>query len=150
MTEATLSQAEADALLAMEKHAEEVRSWTFPALGGKLSIPLVSNDGRERFLLDFSRGSIEVRKVKLQTRVRQTVVLARVDLHGANHLNPDDSEVPCPHIHVYREGYGDKWAYPLSHFQTFRDPGNLWVTLEDFYVHCNVTQPPSVLRGVIS
>lgn len=149
MSDAALTQAEADALLAMEKHSAEDRLWNFPRLGGKLSIPLVSPDGRERFLLDFSRGSIEVRRVKLQSRARQTVPLIRVDLHGSPHQNPDGEYIQCPHIHLYREGYGDKWAFPLK-AEVFRDPDNLWATLEDFYAYCNVTQPPNVVRGVIS
>lgn len=143
-----LLQEDADALLSMEKHRESDRSWTFPALGGKVSIPLVSHDRREHFLLDFSRGSIELRKVKLQTRARQAVILARVDLFGSPHLNPDGEEVPCPHIHLYREGFGDKWAYALP--EEFLDPANLWATLDNFLAYCNVTQPPVILRGVIS
>lgn len=150
MTESALSQVDADALLAVEKHCEVSRRWIFPTRGGKMMIPLVSHDRRENFLLDFSRGTIELRKVKLQTRARQTVILARVDLHGPAHLNPDGEEIPCPHIHVYREGFGDRWAFPLSNYTQFRDPENLWETLENFYVYCNVTLPPNVLRGVIS
>ena len=149
MSETGLSQNDADALLVIEKHRESDRSWTFPALGGKLSIPLISYDRREHFLLDFSRGSIELRKVKLQTRARQTVVLLRVDLFGTPHLNPDGEEVPCPHVHVYREGFGHKWAYPLP-ADHFSDPGNLWVTLDEFLAYCNVTQAPEILRGVFS
>jgi hypothetical protein len=144
-----LSQKEADALLAMEKHRESDHAWTFPALGGKVSIPLVSYDRREHFLLDLSRGSIELRKAKLQSRARQIVVLARVDLFGTAHLNPDGEEVPCPHIHLYREGFGDKWAFALPREQ-FHDPDNLWVTLNDFLVYCSVDQPPTILRGVFS
>jgi hypothetical protein len=36
----------------------------------------------------------------------------RLDLDGPPHRNPDDEEIPWPHLHVYREGYGDKWASP--------------------------------------
>lgn len=143
-----LSQAEADALLSIEKRCEADHTWTFPALGGKISIPLVSYDRRESFLLDFSRGHIEIRKVKLQTRARQTIPLVRIDLFGAPHLNPDDSEVPCPHMHLYREGFGMKWAYPLP--EHFREPSNLWLTLDDFLSYCHVTRPPLILRGVFS
>jgi len=149
MSETGLSQEDANFLLAVEKHRESDRSWTFPALGGKVSIPLVSHDRREHFSLDFSRGSIELRKVKLQTRARQAVVLARVDLFGTPHLNPDGEEVPCPHVHLYREGFGDKWAYALPQ-EVFPDPGNLWVTLDNFLAYCNVTQAPTILRGVFS
>lgn len=75
-------------------------------------MPLQSLDKREHFLLDLSRGRIDLQKVKMQNRGRQVVVLVRLYLEGALHRNPDDTEVPAPHLHVYREGYGDKWAVP--------------------------------------
>ena len=43
-------------------------------------------------------------------RARQTVVLKRLDLDGPTHTNPDGEELPCPHVHVYRDGFGTKWA----------------------------------------
>ena len=30
----------------------------------------------------------------------------------APHPNPHGTEIPCPHIHIYREDYDDKCAYP--------------------------------------
>ena len=52
-------------------------------------------------------------KVTYQTRARQIIVLARLDF-GPDHRNPDGNIVGSPHLHVYREGYGDKWAYKLD------------------------------------
>ena len=34
----------------------------------------------------------------------------RLDLDGPPHRNPDEAEIPCPHLHIYSEGFGDKWA----------------------------------------
>ena len=146
MADINLTQAEADALIAMEKHrANEDRS-DFPMGGQSLVLSLQSADKREQFLLDLSRGRIDLLKVKMQNRGRQVVVLVRLDLGGAPHRNPDDEEVPAPHLHVYREGYGDKWAVPVSP-DRFRDVGDAWATLEDFLRFCNVTQPPHIERG---
>jgi hypothetical protein len=50
-------------------------------------------------------------------------------------------------LHVYREGYGDKWAIPIP-AEAFRDTRDIWVTLEDFLRYCNVTQPPNIERGL--
>jgi hypothetical protein len=36
------------------------------------------------------------------------VVLVRLDLGGAPHRNPFDEEIGVPHLHLYREGFGDK------------------------------------------
>jgi len=149
MADINLTQAEADALIAMEKHrANEDRS-DFPMGGQSLVLSLQSADKREQFLLDLSRGRIDLLKVKMQNRGRQVVVLVRLDLGGAPHRNPDDEEVPAPHLHVYREGYGDKWAVPVSP-DRFRDVGDAWATLEDFLRFCNVTQPPHIERGLFT
>ena len=114
-----------------------------------LILPLHSPDKREQFLLDLSRGRIDLLKVKMQTRGRQVVVLVRLDLGGAPHRNPDDEEIPSPHLHVYREGFGDKWAIPIP-ANRFRDTTDLWTTLEDFWRFCNVTQSPHIERGLFT
>ncbi len=143
MAAINLTQAEADALIAMEKRrANEERSY-FPMSGESLVLPLQSPDRREQFLLDLSRGHIDLLKVKMQNRGRQVVVLVRLDLAGATHRNPNDEEIPAQHLHLYREGYGDKWAEPIP-VDRFRNTSDLWTTLEDFLRFCNITQPPHI------
>jgi hypothetical protein len=149
MAEIALTQAEAEALIAMQKHRVTNDRHEFPMRGESLTVPLQSPDKREHFLLDLSRGRIDLMKVKMQNRGRQVVVLVRLDLGGAPHRNPDDTEVPSPHLHVYREGYGDKWAIPVP-TERFRDTSDLWATLEDFLRFCNVTQPPYIDRGLFT
>ncbi len=149
MADINLTQTEADALIAMEKHRANASRSDFPLGGESVSLPLESADRREQFLLDMSRGRIDLRKVKMQTRGRQVVVLVRLDLSGAPHRNPDDAEIPAPHLHLYREGYGDKWAIPLP-AEHFRDPNDVWITFEDFLRYCNITQPPHVERGLFT
>lgn len=146
---ATLSQAEVDALLAMEKHHTTLERIRLPDGGGGISVPLVSVDGTETFQLDISRGRINLAKGKFQNRARTTIVLPRVDIGGAWHRNPDDTEVPCPHIHLYREGFGDRWAFPVTPEQ-FADPLDHWQTLFDFMRYCNVTKPPDFERGLFT
>ena len=149
MADINLTQAEADAMIAMEKHrATEDRS-DFPMGGQSLVLPLQSSDKREQFLLDLSRGRIDLLKVTMQNRGRQVVVLVRLDLGGAPHRNPDDEEIPAPHLHVYREGYGDKWAVPVP-ADRFHVTGDVWATLEDFLRFCNITQPPHIERGLFT
>jgi len=149
MADINLTQAEADVLIAMEKHrANEDRS-DFPMGGQSLVLPLQSADKREQFLLDLSRGHIDLLKVKMQNRARQVVVLVRLDLGGAPHRNPDGQEIGVPHLHIYREGYGHKWAIPVpaDRFPVIGDP---WTTLEDFMRFCNITQPPHIERGLFA
>ena len=147
MAETNLTQAEADALIAMEKHRANEERHDFPMGGQSLILPLQSADKREQFLLDLSRGRIDLAKVKMQNRARLVVVLVRLDLGGAPHRNPDGQEVPCPHLHLYREGYGDKWAVPVPP-DRFPDPSDLWATLANFMAYCNISQPPHIERGL--
>jgi hypothetical protein len=149
MADINLTQPEADALIAMEKHRASEARHDFPMGGEAVSLPLESVDRREQFLLDLSRGRIDLRKVKMQNRGRQVVVLVRLDLGGAPHRNPDDGEIPAPHLHVYREGYGDKWAIPVP-VEHVRDPSDVWTTFEDFLRYCNITRPPHLERGLFT
>lgn len=149
MADMNLTQAEADALLAVHKHRVNEDRSDFPMAGQSLILPLQSHDKREHFLLDLSRGRLDLLKVKMQNRARQIVVLVRLDLGGAPHRNPDDEEIPAPHLHVYREGYGDKWAIPVP-ANRFTATADLWRTLEEFMQFCNITQPPHIERGLFT
>ncbi|KJU85379.1 prophage protein [Candidatus Magnetobacterium bavaricum] len=42
------------------------------------------------------------------------IILLRLCFGGHPHRNPDDTEISSPHLHRYREGYADKWAYPYA------------------------------------
>jgi hypothetical protein len=149
MAALTLTQSEADALIALAKHRADPTVWDYPDLGGGLSVPLVSADRREQFFLDLRRGRIDLAKGTYQNRGRQVIVLVRLDFGGAPHRNPDGEEIGSPHLHVYREGYGDKWAIPVPTdlFENLSDP---WRTLEDFMRYCNVVEPPTIRRGLFT
>lgn len=144
-----ITQSEADALLAMEKHRVDEERWRLPDLGGGIIVPLASRDGAEAFHLDVSRSRINLAKGKLQTRARSTVILARLDFGGPPHRNPDDEEIDCPHLHLYKEGYGDKWAFAVP-AGVFADLSDRWQTLMDFLRFCNVTRPPHFERGLFT
>jgi len=70
MAEIQLTQAEADALIAMEKHRVTDDRHDFPMHGESLPGRLQSPDKRENFLLDLSRGRIEEIWRKNQARAR--------------------------------------------------------------------------------
>lgn len=142
-----LSQAEADALIAMHKHRLNNDNHNYPDLGGALRVPLVSGDKREEFMLDITRGRIELAKGTFQNRSRQVIVLIRIDVGGSPHRNPDDREILCPHIHIYKEGFGDKWAYPLPS-GIFTNHADHWQTLHEFMRYCNIIEPPNIEKGL--
>src|SRR5208282_999150 len=125
MAEINLTQPEADALIAMEKHRTDDTRYSYPNLGGLISVPLQSADKREQFILDVHRGRIDLLKVTHQNRARVVVVLVRLDLGGPTHRNPDGQDIPCPHLHIYREGFGDKWAMAI--------PGDKFSNIPDLW-----------------
>lgn len=149
MADSTLTQSEADALIALEKRRVSEQEWLYPNFGGTITIPLVSTDRREPFLLDLRRSRIDLAKGTYQNRGRQVVVLARLDFGARPHRNPDGVEIGAPHLHVYREGFGDKWAYPPP-TDRFADLDDLWRTLEDFMEFCNVVERPIIRRGLFT
>jgi hypothetical protein len=148
MADIILTQAEADGLIALEKFRLDKTEYEFPQAGATLIVPLKSTDKRENFLLDISRGTIRLAKTKYQTRARQTIVLVRLELEGPKHQNPDGLWIPCPHIHLYREGFADKWAFPVP--ANFRNLSDNMLSLGDFMGYCNIIDPPLVKRGLFT
>ncbi len=149
MAELDLTQLEADSFIAMEKIRMDDTSHDYPGPGARLTLGLTSRDKREAFILDLSRGRIDLAKGTYQNRARQVIPLVRVDFGGPPHTNPDGEVVQAPHIHVYREGYGDKWASPLppDRFATTTDA---WALLQSFYSFCSIVEPPVIQRGLFT
>lgn len=147
MPDINLTQSEADALIAMEKHRLDDTRWDYPGLGGTIIVPLISVNKRENFLLDLSRSRIDLLKGTYQNRARQAVILILLDFGGQPHRNPDDTEIPSPHLHIYREGYSDKWAMPVP-VDRFPNLTDRWQALEDFMRYCNITKQPIIERGL--
>ena len=77
------------------------------------------------------------------------IILLRLDLDGPPHRNPDGEEIPCPHLHVYREGYGDKWAIPAP-VNRYANTLDLFSTFEAFMQHCSITDRPQIQKGLFS
>lgn len=143
MADLILTQAEADELVALEKRQMDGGPWWYPQPGSGLNIPLCSMDGREEFSLDLYHGRIALTKQSVQNRTRRTVILVRLCVQGSVHRNPDDEAVPATHLHLFREGFADKWACPVPD-HAFRDTNNLMQTVKDFMCYCQVVDPPLI------
>ncbi len=145
MTEVFLPQEVADELISTPKQRINNELTYLPGPGDKRIVPLESEDHQEQFSLDIYRGRVDLSKLKYQNRGRLVVTLLRLDLRGPIHTNPDGAELPCPHIHIYKQGYGTKWAFlPPSGFSNLSDT---WQTLHDFMRYCNIIRPPNIQRG---
>lgn len=85
-------------------------------------------------------SSISLTKYSHQNRVHKNIILVRLDVNGPTHRNPDEElSLSGDHLHVYREGFGDKYAYELSEdFLAIKDkPFEL---LQKFLEYCNIEQ----------
>jgi hypothetical protein len=149
MADIEITQAEADSLIAMAKRFVDETDWTFPAAGQSVALPLTSIDKRENFVLDVTRAQIKLTKATYQNRARQAIILMRLDLDGPPHRNPDGTEIPCPHLHTYREGFGDKWAIAAPSGRYANTP-DLFSTCEAFLQHCNITGSSRMQKGLFS
>lgn len=141
-----LTQQEVDFLLELLKQLIDNKDIQFPGPSDSSIIEAVSATTNDKFLIDISRkGHIKVTKCTFQTRYKKSYILLRLEIDGPNHTNPDGTEIPCPHIHIYREGYGTSWAHPLqSVMQT--DPTNMVQVLIDFLKYNNISNIPTIFE----
>lgn len=142
-----LTQKEADLLLSLEKHYLGNQKFLVAGNRSVINIPLISANRREEFFLDIRHGRIGISRVTFQNRARKTVSLARIDMSGPPHRNPNEEIIPCPHLHLYREGSEDKWAFPLPS-DTFKDTSDPWSILDEFMTYCNIITRPEIGRGL--
>jgi hypothetical protein len=149
MSDLLLTQSEADALLAIEKTRINNDHIKLPDLGGAIDIPLRSHDYREEFILSYTKHKINLAKRNHHLRGRKIIGIARLDLDGPPHRNPDGKEIGSRHLHLYREGYGLKWAFDIPK-DKFINLDDAYQTLQDFFRYCNVIQLPSLARGLFT
>lgn len=131
---AILTDSEFKELLNMVKYFKE-KSIKLPLNGERAQFRLEAKEMHENFYLDVNRsGIIELGKFTLQNRFT-VIPLLRLDINSAPHLNPDGSKTSRNHIHIYKEGFNDSWAYNLDNTVGFN-----WSdckTFDDyFYVFC--------------
>lgn len=143
-----LTQFEADTLMALTKRFVDPPSAFSIPPGADDRYELAAVTGREKFILDVQRGTLRVSRLTLNERVRTSIVLVRLDIDGRPHTNPDGSSVGRSHLHLYREGFEERWAIPmhaakgqdgklqfpekLDHAQLFRA----------FCAFCKIENPP--------
>jgi len=156
-----LTQTDADFFFQMEKFPENEKSFEYPNSGEKLSLLFTSADKREIFHFDVLRGSIRITKITYQSRARKAHVLRRLDLEGPPHINPDvdilplsflepfnGKEIPCPHLHIYVEGFGERWAIPANDVIDLENK-DLYEIMEHFFKYCNVKQLPKITKTLM-
>jgi len=101
-----------------------------------------SSSSKETYLLDFYRGSFEISKYTVNKRYRQTIILLRYD-NGGRHTNPDGVTFDGAHVHLYKEGCNDKFAYPISEIG-IDETDNMETVFKKIMHFCNVKRFPSI------
>ena len=143
-----LSQEEAKLLINMSKIIEKPRSIKFPLQGEQREMKVISSDGKIPFILDVNRGQIKISKCVYQNRYRKDIILLRLCIDSSKHTNPDGEDMGGTHLHVYREGYGDKWAFSLP--VEFSDDMDLITKFFEFLDYCNIDNASELqLQGVM-
>ena len=106
-----LTQAEAEALIEMLKKMAKKGRLIFPSPGGRLIFEAVGVENGDSFDVSISR-SVIAEKCTYQGRDKgSSSILLRLDLNPTNkHFNPDGELICGSHLHIYQEGYGDKFA----------------------------------------
>jgi hypothetical protein len=152
-----ISQNEADRLRRMTKEFAEPDLLEFSNTQPmRYQRALVSLDRRERFLLDLERGRRKRTRLRYQTRGREVIVLARFEIDGPDHINPPTAphrpgeRIPCPHMHLYVEGFEDRVAFAMTDVPELRvtDGNNGLALLEDFLRFCGVQHWPAFQLSV--
>ena len=139
----SLTQIEFDFLIAQEKEFDDV---AIPIQLGPAPIhwtrQINSFANKETFLLDFYRGSFELLKYTVNKRYRQTIILLRYDNEG-RHTNPDGNTIIGRHIHIFREGYNDKFAFSVSEIGV-TETDQMITVFNKIMQYCNIKRFPSI------
>ena len=140
--EINLSQAEANQLLAMEKHSATEEVFDYPYHGGSIQVPLQSPDKREQFILQMCR---EVSSICQKGHIRTGAETLSSSRDWILAVSPT---VPIRMIlKLLRRSFictekvsaiGGPFLIPPD----FGHPGDPWDTLLDFMKYCNIPNAP--------
>lgn len=140
-----LSQEEANNLIEELKEIKGASgTFPFPQVGEGKRIDLRSLDGKHDFIVDVNRkGSINLlKKCTYQGRYQRDNILLRLDVEGPEHTNPDGEVLPPTHLHIYTEGYGDRFAIAVP--PDFLNTEDLIQTLIDFLTYFKASNAGSL------
>ena len=152
----TLTQREADTLREIEKSFINPSSVRFPERRETKLYPLwyrYDNRRKDDMAISAYRGKKNPKKVSFRLLYAQGIILVRVDTQDPTpHTNPDGTRIEPgePHIHIYKEGFGDKFAYPLpAEFNYTDDVIDLFMDFLSYSHIINKDQIHLVESGVL-
>lgn len=143
-----LTQEAADYLARIAKDLTNTKVVLVPGPGDHQDWDASALGGKHSFFLHMRRGRKVSTQITAQERYETNEILLRLDIDGPTHGNPDGTIIPTPHLHIYREGYDDKWAFPVP-TDIDISSGDAAQILANFLKFCGVDPLPPVQGGVI-
>ena len=137
-----LTQEEADTLREIEKILINPHKFRIPLQGKTEEYPVcyqIANMDKDNMSISAFHGNKDIFKVSIRLKYNGNIILTRIDSRDqTRHINPDKTIIEAlqPHIHIYREGYDDKFAYPLP--REFSDATNVCSLFRDFLSYSHV------------
>lgn len=86
----------------------------FPNMNEFIKIAGIGLSSNQNYIMDINRKRCTLTKITYQNRIFTNINLLRLDVDNKPHTNPDGKKISGTHLHVYRENYGDAWAYNLT------------------------------------
>ncbi len=131
-----LDQAMADGLIATRKVFIDKKPLTVNRPYNEQKELRSERDPYEVFYLNITQTAIEFGRYFTVTRFFQTPLVRACLDPDAVHPNPDGTKIKGAHIHLYRQGYKDRFAYPLSE-KGFTNT-EIVPFLKEFLKFCNI------------
>lgn len=120
---------------------EFIEDWDILLSEPKRTRQITSTDKKEKFLLDYKKWNISC-KYTYNKRWRNDMVLFRYDI-WVPHTNPDWVRLNWPHIHIFKEWFSMKYAYPASDFWIL-DTDTIENVLLKIFKQRNIVNTPTI------
>ncbi len=142
---AHLTESEAEAMLNELKYAL-IDLLNLPGKGDSVSFDVKANDSANIYTIGIFRGSVNSRKMNYNARIKlNNTTLLELHINAGNrHMNPDGELVTGNHWHIYREGYGHSYAFPVPDIS---DHDFVDVTIR-FLERFHVVERPKILEQI--
>jgi hypothetical protein len=144
-----LNQAEADGLIKVKKIFLDKTPLTVNRPYNEQRELKSERDPYEVFYLNVTQTRIEFGKYGTVTRFFQIPLVRACINPDARHENPDGEILSGSHIHIYKQGYADKFAYPLKEHGF--DDMLIVPFIKKFLEYCNIEEieinEQSILMG---
>ncbi len=145
-------------LLNIQERKKYIENYfNFPRQNEFITLNAQGSQTQNNYLIDINKKQATLERVTFQGRHRVNIILLRMDIGTKPHTNPDKTLISGNHIHIYKDGYHDTFAYELNDpvlnelnpafdltkFKT-KNHTNLFIAFSEF---CNFDQCPIIKQS---